>query len=53
MNQFIESMRRLYSARKVNDAQLEKMLTSKKITKEEYNYIISKDKEVQYVHDFD
>lgn len=47
MNQLVESLYRLYSSNKINDTQLEKMLVSKKINQEEYNYIISKDKEVQ------
>ncbi len=52
MNQFIESLHRLYDSNKIDGIQLDKLLTSKKITQEEYHYIISKDKEVQYVHDF-
>ena len=52
MNQFIESLKRLYDSNKINDAQLDKLLASQKISKQEYDYIVSKDKEVQYVHDF-
>ena len=52
MNQFIESLCRLYDSNKIDNMQLDKLLSSQKITQEEYNYIISKDKEVQYVHDF-
>ena len=41
MNQFIESMRRLYIIEKIDDKKLDELLASKKITKQEYDYIIS------------
>lgn len=41
MNQFVESLWRLYKDSKINDAKLNELLMSKKITKQEYDYIIS------------
>lgn len=41
MSQFIESLYRLYQIEKVNKAKIDALLTSKKITKQEYDYIIS------------
>ena len=41
MNQFVESLWRLYKDNKVNDKKLNELLMSKKITKQEYDYIIS------------
>ena len=41
MNQFIESLRRLYIIEKIDDKKLDELLSSKKITKQEYDYIIS------------
>lgn len=41
MNQFIESLYRLYSTNKIDKSHLDKLLASKKITQQEYDYIIS------------
>lgn len=41
MNQFVESIARLYVAERINDKKLDELLTSKKINKQEYDYIIS------------
>ena len=41
MNQFVESLCRLYKDNKINQAKLDDLLSSKKITKQEYDYIIS------------
>lgn len=41
MNQFVESLARLYCAEKINNKKLDELLTSKKINQQEYNYIIS------------
>lgn len=41
MNQFIESLSRLYKNNKVSDITLNKLLLDKKINKQEYEYIIS------------
>ncbi len=41
MNQFVESLSRLYKVDKIDDKKLDELLTSKKITKQEYEYIIS------------
>lgn len=41
MNQFIESLSRLYKEDKVSNQTLNRLLTDKKITKQEYEYIIS------------
>ena len=41
MTQFIESLCRLYTSNKIDVKQLDKLLISKKITKQEYDYIIS------------
>lgn len=41
MNQFIESLRRLFNDSKVSNGTLEKLLEEKKINKQEYEYIIS------------
>lgn len=46
MNQFIESLKRLYADDKITTAWLDKLLASKKITKQEYDYIISAKKAV-------
>jgi hypothetical protein len=46
MNQFIESLCRLYGLNKIDRAQLDKLLASKKINQQEYNYIISAKEEV-------
>lgn len=41
MSQFAESLCRLYKAEKISMNKLEELLSSNKITKEEYEYIIS------------
>ena len=41
MNQFVESLLRLYKEDKVSNQTLDRLLTNKKITKQEYEYIIS------------
>jgi hypothetical protein len=46
MNQFIESLYRLYSLDKIDESQLDKLLANKKINQQEYDYIISAKKVV-------
>lgn len=46
MNQFIESLYRLYSLDKIDKKQLDKLLENKKINQQEYDYIISAKKVV-------
>lgn len=46
MNQFIESLYRLYGLDKVCTEHLDKLLANKKITRQEYDYIISAKKVV-------
>ena len=41
MSTFIESLRRLYKIEKINKEKLDAFLASNKITKAEYDYIIS------------
>ena len=41
MRQFVESLARLYKEKKINDKKLKELLNSKKITKQEYDDIIS------------
>ncbi len=41
MNQFVESLHRLYKQDKVNNDKLKELLTKKKINQQEYDYIIS------------
>lgn len=41
MNQFVESLRRLYKEGKINISTLSKFLGSKKINRQEYDYITS------------
>ena len=41
MNQLVESLWRLYKNSKINDKKLNELLMNKKITKQEYEYIIS------------
>ena len=41
MNQFIESLYRLYRADKVDMKKLGELLASNKINKQEYDYIVS------------
>ena len=42
MNQFIESLARLYLANKINENKLKELLTTKKINQQEYDYIAAK-----------
>lgn len=39
MNQFVESLKRLYSLGKINQEKLKSLLKENKLTQEEYNYI--------------
>ena len=41
MNQFVESIKRLYIIEKINKDKLDELLASKKINQQEYDYIIS------------
>jgi phospholipid N-methyltransferase len=41
MTQFVESLCRLYKFNKINTKKLDELLASKKINKQEYDYIIS------------
>lgn len=41
MNQFVESLARLYKDEKVSDNTLNRLLLEKKINQQEYTYIIS------------
>lgn len=41
MNQFVESMKRLYKNGKVNEKKIVELFESKKITKEEREYILA------------
>lgn len=41
MNQFVESLCRLYKAEKIDMKKLGELLASNKITRQEYEYIIS------------
>lgn len=41
MNQFVESLARLYKDEKVSDNILNRLLSEKKINQQEYTYIIS------------
>ena len=40
MNQFIESLIRLYKDNKIDKKKLNSLLSSKKINQQEYNYIL-------------
>jgi hypothetical protein len=46
MRVFIESLQRLYQMRKINQEKVDDLLASNKITKAEYDYIISAKKAV-------
>ena len=46
MNQFVESLYRLYGFNKIDKSDLDKLLANKKINEQEYNYIISAKKVV-------
>ena len=39
MNQFVESLKRLYSLGKIDQEKLKSLLKENKLTQEEYNYI--------------
>ncbi len=41
MNQFVESLARLYKDNEIDNKTLDALLASKKINKQEYDYIIS------------
>ena len=41
MNQFVDSLRRLYADNRIDKDKLNELLTKKKITQQEYDYIIS------------
>lgn len=41
MIQLVESLARLYKDNKISDSKLNKLLSDKKINKQEYEYIIS------------
>lgn len=41
MNQFVESLYRLYKVNKIDKKKLGALLASKKINKQEYDYIVS------------
>ena len=41
MNQFVESLCRLYKEEKIEKDKLDSLLSSKKINQQEYEYIIS------------
>ena len=41
MNQFVESLWRLYKDNKIDTKKLDVLLASKKISKQEYDYVIS------------
>lgn len=40
MNQFIESLRRLYKMEKISKEKLDELLSNGKITRQEYDYIV-------------
>jgi hypothetical protein len=46
MNQFVESLRRLYVMDKIDSLKLNELLNKKKINQQEYDYIISAKKVV-------
>ena len=46
MNQFIESLYRLYKDKKVNKEKIDELLSKEKIDQQEYDYIISADEKV-------
>ena len=41
MTQFVDSLYRLYKAKRINKDKIDAFLSSKKITQQEYDYIIS------------
>lgn len=46
MNQFIESLRRLYKMEKIHKEKLDELLSNKKITQQEYDYIVAADNDI-------
>ena len=47
MSQFVESLRRLYMIGKIDMKKVSELFTSKKINQQEYDYIISVQREVK------
>lgn len=47
MNQFVESLRRLYIAGSINAQKIEDLFAANKINQQEYDYIISAQREVK------
>lgn len=45
MNEFIESLKRLYAVRKIDESILVKLYENQKITRDEMQYILGKDGE--------
>jgi hypothetical protein len=43
MNEFIESLKRLYASHKINDDVIKQLYTNKKITEKELRYILGKE----------
>lgn len=41
MNQFVESLRRLYASKKIEQQKVKELLNTKIINQQEYDYIIS------------
>lgn len=41
MNQFVESLARLYQTNRIDNQKLQQLLDNKKINRQEYDYIIS------------
>jgi hypothetical protein len=41
MNQFVESLYRLYRMEKINKDKLDELLSSNKISQQEYDYIVA------------
>lgn len=41
MNQFVESLFRLYDADKIDVSKIDKLLSDGKISKQEYDYVLS------------
>lgn len=41
MNQFVESLYRLYRMEKINKNKLDELLSSNKISQQEYDYIVA------------
>lgn len=47
MNQFVESLRRLYMGGRVHEQKIAELLSANKINQQEYDYIISAQREVR------